>query len=67
MSLRDHDNELALREFIAQATEWAEPATEIEPEAPEEHPLETLLRWWGNMRFPDPESPEVPQQERRHG
>ena len=72
MTSSDQDDELALQRLIAQAGAWSAtaPATApgaepgIDPAMADEHPLETLLRWWGRLRFPDGECPEIPPQGR---
>ena len=68
MTLSDEEDELALQRLIAQAGLWS--ATDpgvgsgADPGMADEHALETLLRWWGRLRFPDEECPEVPPQGR---
>jgi hypothetical protein len=42
-----------------------DPAAELEPAAGGEHPLDSLLRWWGTLRFPDEDNPLVPPQDGR--
>jgi hypothetical protein len=64
MTMSDEEAELALQRLIAQAGVWSAAAPGEESAMDDEHPLETLLRWWGRLRFPDPERPEVPPQGR---
>jgi hypothetical protein len=64
MTMSDQEAELALQRLVAQAGVWSAAAPGVEPSVDDEHPLETLLRWWGRLRFPDAECPEVPPQGR---
>jgi hypothetical protein len=68
MTPSNQEDELALQRLIAQAGVWSTAAPGAEPYAEQaeagEHPVETLLRWWGRLRFPDAECPEVPPQGR---
>ena len=68
MTPSDQEDELALQRLVAQAGRWSATAPDggagVEPAEADEHPLETLLRWWGRLRFPDDERPEVPPQGR---
>ncbi|WP_042406009.1 hypothetical protein [Streptacidiphilus carbonis] len=75
MTFSDQEDDLALHRLIAQADAWSNPRAEdgsedgYEDDSPlaDEHPLETLLRWWGKLRFPDLDSPEIPPQGRSPG
>ncbi|MFC1440628.1 hypothetical protein ABUW04_20425 [Streptacidiphilus sp. N1-10] len=75
MTASDQDDEGALQRLVAQAGVWSATAPGVEAGAEagavadttamaDEHPLDTLLRWWGRLRFPDEERPEVPPQGR---
>ena len=55
MTPSDQGNELAFRQLVAQAREWARPAADGESVRSDGHPLEGLLAWWGGLRFPDQE------------
>jgi hypothetical protein len=53
MASRDQEDELAFRQFVAQAGVWAEPVPpDGEPAPTDGHLLEALLAWWGGLRFP---------------
>ncbi|TDT98448.1 hypothetical protein EDD99_6675 [Streptomyces sp. 846.5] len=69
MTMSDEEAELALQRLVAQAGVWSAAApggeSAVGTDMDDEHPLETLLlRWWGRLRFPDAEYPEVPPQGR---
>ena len=68
MTQSDEEDELALQRLIEQAGVWSATDPDADPGADpgmaDEHPLETLLRWWGRLRFPDGECPEIPPQGR---
>ncbi|MEY9840040.1 hypothetical protein [Streptacidiphilus sp. EB103A] len=64
MTMSDQEAELALQRLVAQAGFWSAAEPGVEPAMDDEQPLETLLRWWGRLRFPDPEFPEIPPQGR---
>lgn len=62
MNSHDQEAELALARLVEQARAWSREDPHIEAAGVPESPIEALLHWWGDLRFPDPDDPRIPPQ-----
>ena len=62
MNPHDQEAELTLARLAELARVWFTEDPRIEAAGVPENPIEALLRWWGDLRFPDPDDPRIPPQ-----